>query len=295
MGRGTVEVPETDVSPATPARLVRVLVDEGDVVATGDTLATLTRATLAPSVARDEARVAAAEATLRDLESGARSEELRGALAELSGSDAEYERTARDLKRARSLAEAGAVSTQALDLAETAAEAAMSRRDAAHERLELLRKGTRPDQVRKARAELATAQAQLSGAQAEVADLVLTAPAPGRVLDRYAEPGEVLAAGEPVLTLGAIHRPRVRAWLPERVVASLRLGQEVTVSLDGAPGRTFPGTISFISPRAEFTPRVALTEDERADLMFAIRVDVRDTTGLVKPGLSATVRFEPLP
>lgn len=292
VAHGTVEVREVDVSPLVPARLLRVLATEGAAVRRGDTLAILTRSSLLPQVERERARLDAASATLADLELGARGEELRAAEATLGGAEADLERTLRDLKRVRTLAANGATSQQALDAAETASAMARSRRDAAAEELELRRKGTRPDQVRRARAELASARAALSAAQADLGDMVLLATEDGIVLDRYAEPGEVLAAGEPVLTVGATHAPWVRAWLPQRSVATLRVGQPATVSLDGATG-AYPGTISIINPRAEFTPRAALTEDERADLMFAIRVDVQDTTGHVKPGLAATVRFGP--
>ena len=290
VAHGTVEVREVDASPLVPARLLRVSADEGAAVRRGDTLAILTRSSLLPQVERERARLDAARATLADLELGARSEEIRAAEATLSGAEADLERSLRDLKRVRTLAANGATSQQALDAAETASTIAKSRRDAAAEELELRRKGTRPEQVRRARAELASARAALAAAEADLGDMVLLATEDGIVLDRYAEPGEVLGAGEPVLTVGATHEPWVRAWLPQRTVASLRVGQPAMVSLDGATGE-YPGTISVISSRAEFTPRAALTEEERADLMFAIRVDVLDTTGHVKPGLSATVRF----
>jgi len=78
-------------------------------------------------------------------------------------------------------------------------------------------------------------------------------------------------------------------------VGRLKLGQPAEVWLDGVPDRSWKGTVTVINPRAEFTPRAALTEDERADLMFGLRVEVDDTTGAVKPGLPATVRLVPLP
>lgn len=294
VARGTVEVHETQVSPIVAARVVAVNVDEGSSVRRGDTLALLTRASVAPAIERERARLAAAHATLADLEQGALTEERRAAEAELAGAVADLDRSTRDLKRIKALALAGATSEQQLDAATATAAVARSRRDAAAERLDLLKRGGRPDQVRRARAEIESARAILAAAEADQADLVLLAATDGVVLDRYAQPGEVLAAGEPVLSLGATAEPWVRAWLPQAQVATLRLGQAATVTLDGAPGE-YSGTVTLISPRAEFTPRAALTEQERADLMFAIRVAVRDTTGRVKPGLAATVRFAPEP
>jgi HlyD family secretion protein len=71
----------------------------------------------------------------------------------------------------------------------------------------------------------------------------------------------------------------------------VRNGQAATARLDGFPDRPIPGRVVAIHPRAEFTPRVALTERERADLVFGVKVALEDTTGLVRPGLPATVRF----
>jgi HlyD family secretion protein len=295
VAHGTVEVRETDVAPMQAGRVVRIAVDEGQPVEPGDTLAVLMRAALPANVERERARTLAAEAALRDLERGARAPELDGAEAEVRGAEAEAERTARELVRMRTLAAGNAVSRQALDNAEAAARAAASRLDAARERLALLREGTRPERIRQARAEVASARAAVAALEADVGDLVLVAPVRGVVLARLAERGEVLAAGTPAVTVGESARPWVRAFLRAADAGRIRVGHEAEVSLDGVAGRTWRGTVTVVSPRAEFTPRAALTEEERADLMFGIRVEVADSTGAVKPGLPATVRLAPLP
>jgi len=293
VAHGTIEVVETDVSPMATARLLRVPVEEGDVVRAGDTLAILTQATLAATLDGQRARVAVAEAALRDFERGARPEEVAAAEAELSGAESDVERSARDLARARTLASGRAISQQSVDNASDALAAATSRRDAARERLALLRAGSRPDRIRQARAELASARAGLAATEANAADLVLVAPVAGVVFERYAEVGEVLTPGAPALTVGQVSRPWVRVFLPARDVARIRLGQAATITLDGAPARQFPGIVTVINPRAEFTPRVALTEQERADLMFGVRIDVQDSTGAIKPGLPARAVLTP--
>jgi HlyD family secretion protein len=293
VAHGTIEVVETDVGPMATARLLRVAVEEGDAVRVGDTLAVLTQANLAATLDGQRARVRVAEAALRDLERGARTEELAAAQAELAGAESDVARTARDLDRARVLAGGHAISQQSVDNASDALVAATSRRDAARERLALLQAGTRPERVRQAGAELASAKAALAAAEANAADLVLVAPVNGVVFQRYAEAGEVLTPGGAVLTVGQVAKPWVRVFLAARDVARIKLGQAATVSLDGAPERTFPGVVTVINPRAEFTPRVALTEDELADLMFGVRIDVADSTGAVKPGLPASAVLAP--
>ena len=142
---------------------------------------------------------------------------------------------------------------------------------------------------------MANARAALAATEATASDLVLLAPHDAIVLSRLAEPGEVLTPGMPAVTLGDVQRPWVRVYLAARDVGRIKVGQPAEVALDGVPGRTWPGTVTVVNPRAEFTPRAALSETERADLMFGLRVEVSDTTGAVKPGLPATVRLVPLP
>ena len=294
-GHGTIEVTESDVAPLTTARVLRVAVEEGEMVHSGDTLVVLTQSSMPATIEAQRARVLAAQAVLTDLERGARKPEIDAAEAELSGAEAEVVRTALERDRMRALAANRVVSQQSLDNAEAAARSATSRRDAAAERLTLLRAGSRPDRIRQARADVANARASLAATEATAGDLVLLASHDAVVLSRLAEPGEVLTPGTPALSLGEVKRPWVRVYLAARDVGRLKLGQPAEVWLDGVPDRSWKGTVTVINPRAEFTPRAALTEEERADLMFGLRVEVDDTTGAVKPGLPATVRLVPLP
>jgi HlyD family secretion protein len=289
---GTVEVREVDVAPLVPARVVRVLVDEGGTVHAGDTIATLVQSTTSADLAQAEARVRGADAGLREAVAGPRPGEIERAAADLRVAEAEAERATRDLERIRPLAEHGAVSRQALDAARAAAEAAVGRRDAAREALQLLRDGTRPERVQAARADAASARAELTAARSVARDLVLTAPVTGVVISRNAEPGERLAAGQSALTLGEAAAPYVRVYVPTRLLPRVHEGQRAVARLDGFPTRPIEGRVVAISPRAEFTPRIALTEEERADLVFGVKVALADTTGLLRPGLPATVELQ---
>jgi HlyD family secretion protein len=288
---GTIEVRELDVSPQVPARVLRVLTDEGEPVHAGDTLVVLTQSTTRADIAGQEARVRAAEASLREALAGPRRNEIQRADAELRVAEAEVERTGRELERIRPLAENAVVSRQTLDDARAAAEAASGRRDAAREALQLLREGTRPERVQAARAELASAKAALAATRAVAEDLVLTAPVNGVVISRNAEPGELLSPGQSAITLGESAAPYVRVYVPTRQLPRVREGQRAVARLDGFPQHPIPGQVVAISPQAEFTPRIALTEEERADLLFGVKVALRDTTGLLRPGLPATVEL----
>jgi HlyD family secretion protein len=290
-GTGTLEVIEVDVSPMTPARVLRVWREEGESVRAGDTLVSLTQSTILSDVDARRARVAAAEAQLRDLQAGARPAEIAATEAELRAAESEVSRTAQDLTRLTALAQTGGVSPQQVDAARNTATVAAARRDAARDALGLIREGTRPQRVAAARAEVQTARAALAAALQAASDLVLLAPVGGTVLLRSAEPGEVLGAGIAALTVGELARPYVRIYVNQRALPGVRLGAPAEGVLDGLAEVRFPGVVVAINSKAEFTPRVALTEEERADLLFGVKVAFRDTTGALKPGLPITVRI----
>ena len=287
--RGTVEVPEADIGAMTAARVVSVRVDEGATVRPGDTLALLTQTDLSASLAAQGARVATAAANLRDLTAGARPEEIRRAEAELGAANAELTRATAELGRIRALAADDAVSKQALDDAISAERVARGRSQAADEAVRLLRAGSRPERIAGAQAELASARAALGQIEARATDLVLVAPVAGIVLSRNAEPGEALAPNVPVVTIGETGRPYVRVYVAQSLVATLRVGDAATVIT--GEGRSLAGRVVAINPRAEFTPRVALTEQERADLMFGVKVEFANPAEAPHAGLWVTVRL----
>ena len=288
---GTLEVVETDAAPMVPAKVLRVWREEGDLIRVGDTLVSLTQSATRSDVEARRARLAAAEAQLRDLVSGARPAEVERAVAEQRSADAEAARTQQDLTRLTALAASGTVSQQQLDGARAAAAAAAARRDATRETVRILREGARPEQIAAARAEVANAQAALEAVQQTARDLVLLSPVAGIITSRNAEPGDVLPAGASAMTIGDLTRPYVRVYVSEGALPRIRVGDSVRAVLDAFPDRPFAGRVVAISSKAEYTPRVALTEEERADLVFGVKVAFTDTTGMLKAGLPVTVRF----
>lgn len=293
---GTLEVVEVDVSPTSPGRVSRVLVDEGAAVRAGDTLAVLTIPTLSADVAQREAKAASAGAALQEAEHGPRTAEIAGAAAELAAAEAAADRAAKDVERLRPLAARQNVSAQDYDAARALAASTAGHRDALRAQLQLLREGTRPERVRAAEADARSARASVSSALATARDLVLVSPVTGTVTNRSAEPGEVIGAGQAALTVAQTGRQTVRVYVSAAVLPRIRVGQEVHALLDAFPDHEFKGRVIAISTHAEYTPRVALTERERADLLFGVKVEFADTTAMLKAGLPITVRIDaPLP
>lgn len=289
IANGTLEVREVDVAPFVTARVERMLVDDGDTVREGDTLAILAQPASGAELSQRQAGVAASRAGLAELESGSREAEINRAAAELRALDAEATRTAADARRAARLFEAGAIAQQQLDVANTAARAAAARRDAARQSLLLLRQGPRSERIASAQANVEAARASLQAAAATVNAMTLLSPMNGVVLSRNAEPGEIAAAGQSVVTVGEIRRPWVRVYVSAVDLPWIVVGSAVRAAIDGMPARSFSGRVVAIARKAEFTPRVALTEEERADLMFGVKIEFDDSTGVLRPGLPVVV------
>lgn len=297
--QGTVEVRQVDVAPLSTGRVVRVLVDEGDVVRVGDTIVILTAPTLDADLDAARARLAGSTAALRDLEAGARTQEVALARAELAAVRADAARLLKDRDRLRVLLDAGAIAPRDFDAADAAATVAAARVRSAEESLALLEAGPRAGRVAAARAEVAGAGAALAGREAASAEFVVVAPVAGVVLSRVADPGDLLSAGMPAVVLGMMNEPWVRVYVPARVLPSIAVGAGAEIYPPGAGGAVEEGTgpeagtgrVVAINPQAEYVTRTALTEEERADLLFGVKVAISDPTGRFKPGLPVTVRL----
>ncbi len=289
---GTLEVTAVDLAPMVPARVVRVLVEEGALVRAGDTIAVLTQAGLRDQVGEARARVTSAEAQVQELERGARPEEISKAEQDLAAATALATNAAADAARARTLAANNVIAKQQLDQSEARSAEAEARRSSLEQALKLVRDGARPERRTAARADLARTRSALAAMEANVGDLVLISPVNGTVLVRAAEPGEVLPAGVAAVSIGDVSRPWVRVYVGQQLLPLLHIGDTVEARLDAFPDSVFHGRIASLATKAEYTPRVALTERERADLLFGVKIEFADGRGMLKPGVPVTVRFK---
>jgi HlyD family secretion protein len=292
---GTIELTQSNVASQVGGRVAKLHVRDGAEIKVGDTVVTLVSPQL-PSVIRDrEAQVERARSQLSDLERGARSAELSRAESEWSAANADATRTASDSARLAPLAQSGTISHQQFETSRTAAQVAAAKRDAARAALDLLRAGARPDQISAARANVASTAAALEAARREAGELVLRAPVDGVVLEHFYEAGELAPAFKPVVVIGDPKRPWARVFVGSKQLPNVQRGASATGTVDGLPKRSFPGRVTVIDETAQYSPRVALTDKERQDMLFGVRVDFADTTGALKPGLPVTVHFSGTP
>jgi HlyD family secretion protein len=172
-------------------------------------------------------------------------------------------------------------------------EAARAELRASKERVRLLRAGPRPDAVVAAQAQVAEARAALALGQARRAEMRIQSPLTGLVLRKNLEVGEMANPGVSILTLMDPRDMWLRAYVSETEVGRIRIGQQALITVDAFPGRTFAGAISEIASEAEFTPKNVQTKKERVNLVFRVKIAIRDAEGVLKPGLPADAQLRP--
>lgn len=286
---GTIEVTRADIMPKVNGYLAELTVKQGDRVKAGQVVARIARPDLEAQLLRDEAALVKAGVQQSDLEKGARSQELQEARANLAAAQAVFSKAKTDLDRYRALYRDGAISAQQLDAAQSGYDVAYNSLVAAQSRLSIVEEGNRPDVIEAQRLEVKRAQAIVDASKALVADTVVTSPIDGLVLTKNFENGEYINPGSAIATVGDMGDCWVKVYISSTQLGLISVGQQVAVKVDSFPGKEFTGSIKEISQTAEFTPRQSITQRERANLVFAVKVKVENAVGVLKPGMPADV------
>jgi len=190
--------------------------------------------------------------------------------------------------------------------AQARVDAAKAQQGMAQAQLEQMQKGARTEQLAAAQAQIDAAAAQFDGAgaqieaakaqaealQAQIDKLTLRAPLSGVVLKRNIEPGEVVAPGAALMSLGDTGNLYITVYVPEDRYGQIKAGQPVTVKVDSFPADKFAAKVTRIADQAEFTPRNVQTAEGRATTVFAVKLAVDNADGRLKPGMPADVYFE---
>jgi len=291
MGRirvsGNIEVTTVEVSFKIPGRVAERQVDEGAFVKTGQLVARLESEELAQEVALRLADLHALQAALNELLAGSRKEEIAQAEAALASVQAEAKRLADDYRRQETLFRREVISKQKFDAARASYETSRAQARQAAEVLSLVRKGPRKERIEQARARLDEAEARLLQAKTRLAYATLISPLSGLVMAKNIEPGEQVAAGTPVITVGELGSVWVRAYINEAELGRVKVGQKARVTTDTWPGKVYDGTVTFIASEAEFTPKNVQTQKERVKLVYRVKITIPNPHMELKPGMPA--------
>ncbi|MHB1290910.1 MAG: HlyD family secretion protein [Sulfuricella sp.] len=221
--------------------------------------------------ARDEAaqNLKRAEAQLENLKKGKRPAELDAIVAQREQARAALKLSEDDFARDAKLAKAGFIASQKLDASRTALKRGRERLKELEAQLAAAKLAARVDEIRAAEAAVAAARATLARADWSLAQKSVTAPVAGLVQDTLYVQGEWVPAGSPVVSLLPPQNIKVRFFVPETRIGSLKTGQAVTLSCDGCAA-PISAAISYIAPQAEYTPPVIYSRENRGKLVFLV-------------------------
>ena len=295
---GHVEADNVQVSAEVGGRILELKVAEGDRIHAGDLIARLDTRDTELSLQRSQAERAQADAQLRLLLAGSRPEDIKQAEAQAQASDADVAaaqadlgNAETDLDRYESLLKANAGSQKARDDAKARRDVAAQRVAAAKERARgghetalRVRAGARREEIDGARARLAAVDAQIATLQKALHDATVTSPVGGVVTEKLVNAGELVAPRSPLVVITDLDHAWGEVFVDEPIVPRLTLGQPATLYTD-AGGQGIAGKVTYISPRAEFTPRNVQTADERSKLVYRIKVSADNASGVLKPGM----------
>ena len=266
------------------------------------------KATLEAETNLRQAELRQARAKLQELLDGARPQEIEQSRAQLGDLKVARDQARREYDRAQKLISQEDISQSQFDQFKARFDSTSAQVQNAEQRLALILEGPRKTDIESARAAVARAEAALKITQAQSLDIqrkeedlsarradverskasvsvidsqlddtILMSPVDGVVLVKSADPGEVLAAGTPLLTLGEIDKPWLRGYVPQSKLGRIQLGMPVTIRSDSYPNKTYTGKISFIASEAEFTPKQIQTNEERVKLVYRIKVDIENS------------------
>ena len=310
-GTGVVEGVDVDVTSRLATRITKVLVREGDDVTQGQPLVELDCTTADAGLEQARADLAAAIASLDASNAGVASashvataavESVAAAHAQIDVLEAQEHLAKLELDRTRRLVAQGALTQADLDnavarddalLAQIAAQRAATGASRAQAGAQRSTRDVSDAQAAAAQHRVDAARSAVAQAEESVRECTLVAPRGGMVATRVHEPGEAVLPGTVILTITDVREARTRFYLPNDDLAAAAPGRAVRVVADAYPGKTFEGTIFYVSPRAEFTPRNVQTRTDRERLVYEVEVRIPNSDLKLREGMPVEVTIEP--
>lgn len=288
---GTVEVTKYDVTPRIAGYIRNLSYKEGDFLTEGILVCQIEREDLQRQNESAWQAVQVAQATLADMQRGAREQEIFMAKSQIDKTKAVYDKTRADLNRNEQLYAVGGISRQELDNAHEANNVAKEDYLSAQANYDLVMEGTRKDQIV---AQVAEVQRLIAAAKANedlVNNMNLYSPVNGVIISKNFENNEYINAGESVITIADLKDCWIKVYISTMDLGKVYIGQKAELMVDAFPQEKFTGKVVEISDEAEFTPRESITKEERANMVFAVKIKIENIDSKIKAGMPADVIF----
>jgi HlyD family secretion protein len=287
---GSVDIREAMLAFRVSGRVADIRVDEGDAVKAGDVLAVLDTEPLRNALEAAEAALTSMAARNSMIHVGNRNEDVAQAKARMEAAEAALTNAQQQYDRMSALLPSGIVSQDSVDTAKTARDSAAANLRAAEEQHKAIGTGFRHEEKAESDGQLRQAAANLETSRLAIKDATLLAPSDGYILTRAIEKGEMLQAGSPAFSLSLTDPVWIRAYVEEPQLGFFNTGTKVRLYTDSRPKNPYSGTVGFVSPTAEFTPKSVETADLRTALVYRLRIVVDDPDPMLRQGMPITVK-----
>jgi HlyD family secretion protein len=267
-GSGLVEATEVVLSAETSGQLKLLYFDEGQNIASGDTIGLIDTSTVILRLRQAEAVGDAAETKLE-----ISSINIKQASYNLDLAKKEFDRIA-------SLLKSGSANQQQYDRVETAYD------------LAVLSKEQADASFKSAQSDLSKARSEIAILQKQMNDCFPTSPLPGVIINKFVEPGELIGVGKPLVKIAKLDTVWVKIYLPPADLTKISLGGHAQVDPEDGRNKPLDGTVSWISDEAEFTPKNVQTKEARADLVYAVKITIPNPGKILKIGMPVSVKIQ---
>ncbi len=291
-GSGTIETTNIVVSSQVTGTVKNILIDEGSKVNSGDTVLIIDPETYELQLEQVKAIKNAAEARYKLIIEGARKEDRALAEEKLNQAKTNFDLAKLNKDRIENLYKSNSVSQQKYDEINAKYNLALAQLNSAKEQYSKIKTGARPEEIKQAKANLEKAAANLDLIKKHIRDCYVTSPQNGFIVKKFVETGENVPPFGSLFKVSDLSKVKLVIYVSEKELGKVKLGQSVEVKTDTYPGKIYKGTVTYISPEAEFTPKSVQTEDERTKLVFAVKIEIPNQNSELKAGMPADAEIK---
>ncbi|MBN1301637.1 MAG: efflux RND transporter periplasmic adaptor subunit [Melioribacteraceae bacterium] len=289
---GTIEMVDVVLSAKTGGEIMQILKNEGNPVNSGDTILIIDPEPLELQLKQAIAVQKTAAAQLKLLETGARTEDRTQAAELLNQARVNLEVAEKDRDRFEKLFDERAITKKQFDDITAKHEISLAQYKAAEANFQKIKKIARDEEVEIAKAQLESAETGMDLLKKNISDCFVTSPINGVIAQKYVERGEIAAPHGSLVKINNLDSAEIFVYISEVNLPKVKIGQTAEIEVDAFPEKSYRGSVTYISPEAEFTPKNIQTKDERTKLVFAVKISVPNTDQELKPGMPADVRIK---
>ncbi len=287
---GTIETESVVISSKVNTSLLRKLVDCGNEVKTGDTLAILDSKKIELQIAQAEANLRVAEIQLEITRTGGRKEDIHKTNEMLEQTKISRDLAEKNKSRFENLLESKSISQKDFDEAKLNYDLANSRYLAALEDSKKVKNG-RPEEILLAESLVEQAKKQVDLLKENLSDCLILSPMNGVVVNSFVESNENVAFMTSIFKIRDLSEVEIEVYLNSKELVLIKLNDKVEIKIDAFEDKFFEGVVVNISEEAEFTPKNIQTKDERTKLVYAVKIAAKNENQILKPGMPADVIF----